>query len=73
MQVTVFELAAATKAARVRRGMPHLGTRIKQGRFDIVECVPTGRGSVDVRVLVPDQSLADAYLAMLPVNDEAFV
>lgn len=59
---TVRQVQAATIAARAKTGDQHIGTQVKQGRFDVVRAVPpaSGRGSYTVTVLAASLTPADA-------------
>lgn len=58
----LFALQAATLAARQRTGDKHIGTQVKQGRFDVVRAMPpaSGRGRYTVTVLAASLAPADA-------------
>jgi len=59
---TLIQLQTATLAARVKTGDKHIGTQVKQGRFDVVRAVPpvSGRGRYTVTVLAAGLTPADA-------------
>ena len=59
---TVKQVQAATMAARAKTGDQHIGTQVKQGRFDVVRAVPpvSGRGRYTVTVLAASLTPADA-------------
>ena len=59
---SMFQLQAATLAARAKTGDKHIGTQVAQGRIDVVRAVPpaSGRGRYTVTVLAGGLSLADA-------------
>jgi hypothetical protein len=58
----VFQLAAATQAAKSRTGDKTIGTRADNGRIDIVRVTYKQSGSSTVQVvqsgLTPDQAIA---------------
>lgn len=56
------QLQTATLAARAKTGDKHIGTQVKQGRFDVVRAVPpaSGSGRYTVTVLAAGLPLADA-------------
>ena len=60
----MFQLQAATLAARAKTGDKHIGTQIAKGRVDVVRAVPpaSGRGRYAVTVLhaglTPAQAVA---------------
>lgn len=58
----LFQLQAATLAARVKTGDKHIGTQVANGRIDVVRAVPpaSGRGRYTVTVLAASLPLADA-------------
>lgn len=58
----VRQVQAATIAARAKTGDMHIGTQVKQGRFDVVRAVPpeSGRGRYTVTVLAASLTPADA-------------
>lgn len=61
---TLFQLQAATLAARVKTGDSHIGTQVAKGLVDVVRAVPpaSGRGCYTVTVmhggLTPAQAVA---------------
>ncbi len=58
----IAAIHAATLAARAKTGDKHIGTQVKQGRFDVVRAVPpvSGRGRYTVTVLAASLMPADA-------------
>ena len=55
------QIQAATNAARLRTGNPHVGTRIKAGRCQVVHAEQSAQsGRFDVVALSDYLSLADA-------------
>ena len=58
----VFQLASATKAAKVRTGDNTIGTRADNGRIDIVRVTYKKSGASTVQAvqsgLTPDQAIA---------------
>ena len=65
----MFQLQAATLAARAKTGDKHIGTQVARGRIDVVRAVPpaSGRGRYTVTVLAASLTPADAvaYLSRM--------
>ena len=63
-EISMFQLQAATLAARAKTGDQHIGTQVAKGRVDVVRAVPpeSGRGRYTVTVLraglTPAQAVA---------------
>ena len=62
----LFQLQAATIAARNRTGNPHIGTQVAGGLVDVVIAVPpkAGKGRYTVTVLHPRLDAASAVAAL---------